>query len=65
MGSQFVETHLSRILVSVVLSLFAGGIIYLMLMLEILGWAKEQSAKSIVEWFDRFSKMALGAKSLL
>ncbi|KAF4590084.1 hypothetical protein EYR38_009382 [Pleurotus pulmonarius] len=28
-------------------------------------WAKEQSAKSIVEWFDRFSKMALGAKSLL
>ncbi|KAJ8691497.1 hypothetical protein PTI98_011063 [Pleurotus ostreatus] len=28
-------------------------------------WAKEQSAKSIVEWFDRFSKLALSAKSLL
>ncbi|KAF9497704.1 alpha/beta-hydrolase [Pleurotus eryngii] len=28
-------------------------------------WAKEQSAKSIVEWFDRFSKMASSARSLL
>lgn len=63
MGSQFVETHPSRILVSVAQYLFAGGIVSLIL--EILGWAKEQSAKSVVEWFDRFSKLALNAKSLL